>query len=304
MASNEKQSIMSEEEKIELSKESEKTESRQEEVNENNSQGAPHETNQPETQNLQLQTENMEVHHHPKVEKKNFREYLLEGLMIFIAVTLGFFAEGLRETINDDAKETEYINSLINNLKKDTASLNSTILENQRKEKGLDSLILLSFKNTSDRVNRQNLYRYSSKYVSFYSVFISDDATMMQLKNSGGLRYIKRDHIADSIAQYDLQVRSVYAAEVPYLTASSNAVDMVQDLMISTWYQDTMYFKNDSFTGKQLPLVDDDPKKLRIFFNKISYEKGWTQNYVQNLSNTLPKTIRLIELLKKEYNLP
>ena len=34
----------------------------------------------------------MEVHHHPKVEKKNFKEYLFEGLMIFLAVMLGFFA--------------------------------------------------------------------------------------------------------------------------------------------------------------------------------------------------------------------
>jgi hypothetical protein len=248
-------------------------------------------------------SEIMEVHHHPKVEKKNFKEYLLEGLMIFVAVMLGFFAEGLRENMSDAAKETEYINSLINNLKEDTASLHATILDNQRKIKGLDSLILLSFKNTSEQVNRQNLYRYSSKYVSFYSVFISDDATMMQLKNSGGLRYIRRDHIADSIAQYDLQVRNVYAAEVPYLKANSNAVDMVQELMISTWFEDTAYYKNNSFTGKQLPLVDDDPKKLRIFFNKISYEKGWTQNYIQNLSYTLPKTVRLLELLKKEYNL-
>jgi len=41
----------------------------------------------------------MEVHHHPKVEKKNFKEYFLEGLMIFLAVTLGFFAETMRETI-------------------------------------------------------------------------------------------------------------------------------------------------------------------------------------------------------------
>jgi hypothetical protein len=35
----------------------------------------------------------MEVHHHPHVEKKSFKEYLLEGLMIFVAVTMGFFAE-------------------------------------------------------------------------------------------------------------------------------------------------------------------------------------------------------------------
>jgi hypothetical protein len=40
----------------------------------------------------------MEVHHHPHVEKKNFKEYLLEGLMIFIAVTMGFFAGTFKKT--------------------------------------------------------------------------------------------------------------------------------------------------------------------------------------------------------------
>ena len=39
----------------------------------------------------------MEVHHHPHVEKKSFKEYILEGLMIFIAVSMGFAAESLRE---------------------------------------------------------------------------------------------------------------------------------------------------------------------------------------------------------------
>ena len=54
---------------------------------------------QPTTYNLPPTTENMEVHHHPQVEKKNLKEYLLEGLMIFIAVTLGFFAENIRENV-------------------------------------------------------------------------------------------------------------------------------------------------------------------------------------------------------------
>ena len=45
----------------------------------------------------------MEVHHHPQLthQPKPWKEYLLEGLMIFIAVTLGFFAENLREHISD-----------------------------------------------------------------------------------------------------------------------------------------------------------------------------------------------------------
>jgi hypothetical protein len=48
----------------------------------------------------------MEVHHHPKVENlpagkagKKFKEYFLEFIMIFLAVTMGFFAETIRENI-------------------------------------------------------------------------------------------------------------------------------------------------------------------------------------------------------------
>ena len=33
----------------------------------------------------------MEVHHHPQIEKKGFKEYFLEFLMVFLAATLGFF---------------------------------------------------------------------------------------------------------------------------------------------------------------------------------------------------------------------
>src|SRR4026207_990895 len=68
-------------------------------------------------------TENMEVHHHPTVEKKNFKEYFLEFLMIFLAVTLGFFAENFREHIVENAKEKKYINSIVEDLKTDSANL-------------------------------------------------------------------------------------------------------------------------------------------------------------------------------------
>ena len=60
------------------------------------------------TDNSKQQTETMEVHHHPNVEKKNFKEYFLEFLMIFLAVTLGFFAENIREN-SLHAKATDLI---------------------------------------------------------------------------------------------------------------------------------------------------------------------------------------------------
>ena len=51
----------------------------------------------------------MEVHHHPHVDsdshrKKGFKEYFLEFLMIFLAVTMGFFAENIRQHFEDRKK--------------------------------------------------------------------------------------------------------------------------------------------------------------------------------------------------------
>src|SRR4051794_12566573 len=131
----------------------------------------------------------MEVHHHPQIEKKRFKEYLLEGIMIFIAVTLGFFSESLREHINNNEKENEYILGLVNNLEQDKEDINNTIQDNQKKLSSLDSLLSLASKNLSKPINKHLLYKYSVS-VPFYSAFSSNNATMIQLKNAGGLQYI------------------------------------------------------------------------------------------------------------------
>src|SRR5471030_2534971 len=57
----------------------------------------------------------MEVHHHPQLDHKPkpWKEYLLEGLMIFLAVFMGFIAESLREHIGDRERETLYMESLV-----------------------------------------------------------------------------------------------------------------------------------------------------------------------------------------------
>jgi hypothetical protein len=77
----------------------------------------------------------------------------------------------------------------------------------------------------------------------------------------------------------------------------------MQELSVYTWYIDTTYYKHGAFTKKELPLLTDDQIKIKIFFNKISDERGWTRNYLDNLQGRLPYAIRLIAYLKKEYEL-
>src|ERR1700759_5382421 len=88
--------------------------SEEEKINQSRADSQQTEENKTVEQPLTINNEpitNMEVHHHPHVEKKNFKEYFLEFLMIFLAVTMGFFAENIREHYTEKNDAREYLES-------------------------------------------------------------------------------------------------------------------------------------------------------------------------------------------------
>ncbi|MFN6244678.1 MAG: hypothetical protein ACK4V7_01040 [Chitinophagaceae bacterium] len=60
----------------------------------------------------------MEVHHHSHHPKK-WKEYVTEFVMLFTAVTLGFFAENYREGIVEQHKKEKLLHSVVDNFKLD-----------------------------------------------------------------------------------------------------------------------------------------------------------------------------------------
>src|ERR1039457_4572276 len=113
---------MSEEEKMDSSPKGRSTESPKE-VNDENSNV----NEESLTTNDNPQIKNMEVHHHPHVEKKGFREYFLEFLMIFLAVSLGFFAESYRENLVENKKEKQFIETFIEDIKTEIADIKQSL---------------------------------------------------------------------------------------------------------------------------------------------------------------------------------
>jgi hypothetical protein len=248
----------------------------------------------------------MEVHHHPDLHhrRKKFKEYLLEFFMIFLAVSMGFIAENVREGVGDREKERHYVESLVNNLKDDTANFASAIAENTEKADTLQKMVLLSRKSLNDTAVRKALYRYVS-WASRYSLFRSNDATMMQLKNSDGFRYIRRDHVADSIANYDNALKYVYSSEELYIKASQEAVGALDEVIDFTTGRDSTFMKSGGRwnPGVMPPILSTDPQKIHLMYNKIDLDWGWTYNYIQNMRERLPTAVRLIAFLKEKYGL-
>ena len=98
---------------------------------------------QPENITSNKELKDMEIHHHPNLhhKPKPWKEYLLEFLMIFLAVSMGFFAESYREHLSDQSKEKEYVHSLIEDLKTDQRLLSKHIEDMQSGISMMDSMI-------------------------------------------------------------------------------------------------------------------------------------------------------------------
>jgi hypothetical protein len=127
----------------------------------------------------------MEVHHHPDVQhkRKQFKEYFLEFLMIFLAVTLGFFAEQVRESIAEHSRETEFMKSMLEDLKTDTAGINAFYTRSNIVVNQIDSLMYL-IKNPNRNSYGHRMY-YFARVITTGLRFILRDRTYEEMKSSG-----------------------------------------------------------------------------------------------------------------------
>jgi len=162
---------------------------------------------EPETKNLKPETENMEVHHHGHVhEKKKWKEYLFQFLMLFLAVSAGFFVENMREHYIENKRAKGLISSLISDLQKDTASINwlQDFRINKRKSY-LDSFYRL-LNMPPDKVVKKTYYNTLRNVQEFYT-FSPSTGTINQLKNAGYLRYFSDNELLKHISDYEFTLQ-------------------------------------------------------------------------------------------------
>src|SRR2546423_14731853 len=79
-------------------------------------------------------------HHNTSEKKKRLWEYVFEFLMLFLAVTAGFYSENLRERHVERTKEHEYMQSLLADLGQDSIQMNRVLKELPTIKAGIDSL--------------------------------------------------------------------------------------------------------------------------------------------------------------------
>jgi hypothetical protein len=245
----------------------------------------------------------MEVHHHPHVEKKGFREYFLEFLMIFLAVTMGFFAESLREHIGENKKEKLYMRSLLEDISQDTLMLK---YENRRADQfagGIDSLRRLLYQDPH-KIDLIALYRLQVTY----SIIVNapfNERTTSQLK-AGAMNYVSNHEVANLISGYWTAQESIrnfienikgkidHAAELRYAIFN---LKYVEDMRVDSLHNIQAKISPDA------RLLTYDAAMLANYANRLAYVYTVLRNLQTELLKENERAKELISLIQKEFSL-
>jgi hypothetical protein len=144
----------------------------------------------------------MEVHHHPHVPThvKPWKEYLLEGLMIFVAVTLGYGAENIREHFIETKKAVVSAKNLYKDVLDDSVSYAQS-MKNRNRQDVLFEIISDQYEKKQITQHIPELYAAHS-YVSLRMLPIMNSLALDEIKSSGTLRFIEDDSLKTAIQLY------------------------------------------------------------------------------------------------------
>ncbi len=152
----------------------------------------------------------MEVHHpHHITHKKKWKEYIIEGIMLFVAVSLGFFAENLREVQIEKHREISYLKNVHEDLQIDFKTVDTVIRSNEIRLAVLDTLFA---KFNSRTIGSQDMYYYI-RNLALRATFEGSHIGFDQIKSAGGLRMVKVKDISSGIQEYEKSLSAVEKLE-------------------------------------------------------------------------------------------
>lgn len=240
----------------------------------------------------------MEVHHHSHHPKK-WKEYITEFVMLFAAVTLGFFAENQREHLIEGNREKQYMQSLFEDLRKDTTILNNLKRYDTIQTAKLDTTNKLLNENKWGVAEIKLLYRLNLKSAGTLRYNLSE-RTSAQLKNAGGMRLVENQELSNKISEY--WVKSENLKE--YNT-------FVDDLKFKAREKSYSIFDQKYYTDVSKGIVSDNAQfllkdnfTLTEYANRLNHINNSMKNVLlPSIDRHYKRAVELLSILKKEYKI-
>jgi len=223
---------------------------------------------------------------------KRFRHYLFDFLMLFLAVFCGFIAENWRVKLSEHQRESEYIRSIIDDVRSDTAQSEYILAQLKSTSAGIDSVLtLLTSPQTIE--NSNEVYRLWTESLGL-EVFVSNDRTIQQLKNSGDLRLIRNHAVSDKIMEYDQTLKK-------YSVQSNLMYSALRDMTNYSQLFDFISLADNP--DAPVPMTDEGKRSLNQAYANLQLWNRGLIGLIGWLEVVNSEGEELIEFIQKEYDI-
>jgi hypothetical protein len=249
--------------------------------------------------------------------KKKIKEYLLEFFMLFLAVSLGFLAENLRESYIEKERAHELALALYTDIRNDEEKM-SSFIENR-------SGILNDIKTLIEDINQNGLnpndqeqFRLFAQTAFYWSYFEPKTANLDQIINSGSLRYFKKKGVVESISNYKSTITNLLARQErekvffysnlqPFIINNINLQPMdtthlTGKVTIKEYFKDLKTNRINLSNGKKLYIENNADSILKVMNMYRFYSVVLTTSYRSYYSRYLDECQKLIKTLELEIN--
>ena len=253
----------------------------------------------------------MEVHHHSHASGKKWFHYLWEFLMLFLAVTLGFFVENKREHNLEHQRLIRFANQLVRGLERDTIQQNGIIGILKEKEITFDSLRYFLAMPKDDSIKWIGIYKYLYALENPFR-YTYQKPVFDQINYSGSLRLFTNDHIVDSLMDYiyngtiiewqtNAEIEFISGSIIPFLSLHFD-----KNLVLQRF--DTHIKKpgwDSTKVGRTIPsgFLDHVAEWKPVFENLVITAREKYELPYLNILEEREKASILISSIKKEYHL-
>jgi hypothetical protein len=234
-----------------------------------------------------------------KKKTPSWKRYGMEFLMVFAAITLGFFADNQREKWGETARGVQYAQRLVEDLDLDSIRMEEVKANYDLKELQINTLIPLMQSGLEEKPFLDSLFAYftlpgSGSLVTGIS-FVENMATRDELK-SGNMRLIRSDSIVRHLSVYTRKEQIFMGNQTRYREKRLELLGLIEEVY------DMPRLGLDKLQGKKpephlLPL---DPKQLRKVSNAVANLQGMLNNLESNVE-TIAEDRRLLRKLLLAY---
>ena len=224
-----------------------------------------------------------------KTHKRKFKDYFFDFFMLFLAIIGGFFTENARESIAERHKENQYISSLITDLQLDSVNIERILRQNERQTEGINALVDM-LESSAKKTDLPRFYELTCDNLNTFVEFIPHDITIIQLKNSGGLRLIENKSVSDSIV--------LYYSEIDYFRGNNEKVYnqfTTDNVKLEMQFMDFNAFKTRKWAFHDTSKMTEFKNRAIIFNDALRWDSKKLKDFYKQASLLLKK-------IRKEYS--